>query len=194
MSPTRVFWLIMLVLVGASIFFTVSVERKRRAWSTHEATVRLAAGQEVEPIKVIDGDELSVRAGADAFIVRLLGIKCFAAKTNDPVVALYGARCVQALTELIDKKALTVDFDGPSENDERGRTLAYLSAAGIDVGRSLVADGYAMVYTRYAFGREAGYQVAEREARRLRRGMWRDARVARRIEALKAEWATQRAR
>lgn len=191
LSPTRAFWLVVFVLLGASVYFTVSVELQRRSWSDHAGT--LEPGASVELVEIIDGDELSVRAESGAFIVRLLGIKCFDAKMNDPTVARHGAQCVQTLTELVSKKALTVEFDA-SAIDERGRTLTYLSAAGIDVGLSLVEQGLAAVYTEFAFSREAEYTRAEREAQRRRRGMWRDPRARKRLDALKAEWARRRTR
>lgn len=190
-SPTRAFWLVVCVLIGASLYFTVSVEQRRRSWSAHAGA--LTPGATVELVEVIDGDELAVRAAGGTFILRLLGIKCFDAKMNDPTVARHGAQCVQTLTDLITKKALTVEFDA-SAVDERGRRLAYLSAAGVDVGRSMVEQGHAAVYTEFGFSREPDYLAAEREARRRRRGMWRDPRARRRLEALKAEWAARRAR
>lgn len=191
-SPTRAFWLVVIVLVISSVFFTISVERQRQSWAS-DADLRLTSGQEVELVKVIDGDELSVRAGGASFILRLLGIKCFDAKMNDPLVAPHGAQCVQALGELIDKKALAVEFDTRAR-DAEGRVLAYLMAAGVDVGRELVSRGYAVVYTEYGFSREADYLRAEREARARRRGMWHDPRVRRRLEALKIDWAARRGR
>lgn len=190
-SPTRAFWMVVFVLLGAAAYFTVAVELQRRSWSAHAGA--LQPGEPVELVAVIDGDEISVRAERGTFIVRILGIKCFDAKMNDPTVARHGAQCVQSLTELISKKALTVEFDA-SALDERGRTLAYLSAAGIDVGLTLVEKGFAAVYTEFGFSREAEYRAAQEEARRRRRGMWRDPRARRRLQALDAEWSRRRAR
>lgn len=190
-SPTRAYWIVVFVLFGASLYFTVSVEQHRRSWSAHAGT--LESGATVELVEVIDGDELAVRAAGGTFILRILGIKCFDAKMNDPTVARHGAQCVQSLTDLISKKALTVEFDA-SASDARGRRLAYLSAAGVDVGLSMVEKGHAAVYTEFAFSREAAYLVAEREARARRRGMWRDPRARRRLDALKGEWAARRSK
>ncbi len=190
-SPTRAFWLVVFVLFGSSLYFTVQVERQRRSWSAHAGALK--PGASVELVEVIDGDEVAVRAPEGAFIVRILGIKCFDAKMNDPTVARHGVQCVQSLTEIIDKKALTVEFDA-SAVDDRGRTLAYLSAAGIDVGLALVEKGHAAVYTEFGFSREAAYLDTQREAQRRRRGMWRDPRARRRLEALEREWSRRRAR
>ena len=190
-SPTRAFWLVVFVLFGSSLFFTVEVERQRRSWSAHAGS--LQPGATVELIEVIDGDEIAVRAAEGSFIVRVLGIKCFDAKMNDPAVSRHGVQCVQSLTELITRKALTVEFDA-SAVDERGRTLAYLSAAGIDVGLALVEQGHAAVYTEFGFSRESAYLRAQREARRKRRGMWRDPTARRRLDALEREWSRRRAR
>jgi endonuclease YncB( thermonuclease family) len=57
------------------------------------------------------------------------------------------------------------------ERDRHGRLVAKcFSPDGVDIGRRLVSAGWALAYRRYS----TDYVDAEDEARRARRGMWRE--------------------
>ncbi len=199
LGSSRAFWSVAAVLLGSAAFFTVSVEWRRQTWASG-GDARLTAGEPVELVRVIDGDELSVRRGESTFIVRLIGIDCFDSTMNDPVVARHGARGVEAIEALVGGAPLTIELGGVGEagegtaaRDARGRARAYVRAGDLDIGERLVRDGHALVYTAEPFAREFAYVEAERAALAARRGIWRSPRLRIRIDALKSEWASRRA-
>lgn len=183
------------VLLGASVFFTVQVERTRAALRAghgealnHEAPVTVVA--------VIDGDELSVAdAEGNRAVVRLLGIKAFNADRNDYVTRQYGQRSVEALRLSVGQQVkLTL---GEPPFDKHKRLLAYADAvdgdaAEADLGRRQVLAGLVLAYVRYAHPREDAYLAAEVQAMRAQRGLWAQPAAAQRAQALKALWQEQR--
>lgn len=191
-SPSTAFWAFVIVLLALAAYFTVAVEIRRHGWSGGPGSrATLTSGEVVEPIKVIDGDELSVRRGDDVFVVRLLGVKCFSGTFSDPAVQQLGAACTAALGDLARGGELRVSF-GEFRRDRQGRVLGYLEVDGKDVGETLIRRGHALAYTAWPFGREPRYLVAEEEARTHARGLWGVRDVRGRIEALKSEWAQRR--
>jgi len=56
----------------------------------------------------------------------------------------------------------------PRATDGYGRTVAVCTVAGRDLGESLVAQGWAVAYTRYS----GDYVGVEKRARAGKRGVW----------------------
>ena len=81
----------------------------------------------------------------------------------------------QRLTDLVGGQAVVVDGD---KRDRYGRVVGTVTVAGRDVGLTLVQEGYAWWYRRYAADQGAldvvRYGAAELAARRDRRGLWQD--------------------
>lgn len=72
-------------------------------------------------------------------------------------------------------RVVTVRTDPTQDAEDRyGRLLAYVSAAGVDFGRAMVASGWATtyVYNHVAFQRVARYRSAQGSARSARRGVY----------------------
>ena len=60
------------------------------------------------------------------------------------------------------------------QTDRFGRRLAYVDAAGTDLGRAMIASGWAMTYVYdRAFARQAAYRKAQASASAARRGVRR---------------------
>jgi endonuclease YncB( thermonuclease family) len=189
-TPTAAFWSFVGLLAVLSAGFTVSVEMRRSEWRpVSDAT--LSDGESVELVEVVDGDELSVRRGDDAFLIRMVGIKCFDSKVGEPFIRGFGAACEAALDGLARSGPLTVHLNTQPQ-DNAGRVLAYVHADGSDIGVRLVRDGHAVAYTPYPFEREAVYEAAQAEARSRGRGLWASPQTRARIRALQAEWAARR--
>lgn len=74
-----------------------------------------------------------------------------------------------------------------------GRALAYLEVGGVDVARTLIAEGLAWTFTRYPSARRAAYCAAESRARAAGRGMWRRpvSQVLARAHAKTRRWYAQ---
>lgn len=118
-------------------------------------------------VTVIDGDTLDV----GVVRVRLFGIdtpelgqRC-ASGRGDGAWAC-GARAAERLTALVDGASVSCD---PMGRDGYGRTLAVCRVHGEDIGETLVREGLAWAFRRYS----ENYALAEDEARRAQRGVWR---------------------
>lgn len=118
------------------------------------------------PAKIIDGDTIVV-AGQ---LVRLHGID---APELDQTFWWRGQKLVCGTMALAALEALTAGVRVRCkvvERDRHGRLVAKVfSPDGVDVGRRLVAAGWALAYRRYS----TDYVDAEDEARKAKRGMWR---------------------
>jgi endonuclease YncB( thermonuclease family) len=116
--------------------------------------------------KVIDGDTI-VLAGER---VRLHGIdapeldQTFPWRGEQVAGGMMALAALEALTAGVNLRCETI------ERDRHGRRVAKVfSPNGVDIGRRLVAAGWAFAYRRYS----TDYIGAEDEARKARRGMWR---------------------
>ena len=76
-----------------------------------------------------------------------------------------GAAARAHLSALIAGRPVTVF---PIDVDIHGRTVARIEAAGTDLCRAMVADGFAIAYRRFS----TAYVADERTARARRRGLW----------------------
>ena len=121
-------------------------------------------------VRVIDGDTVETLDSARTLQrVRLRGIDAPERKQA------FGTQAKQRLTDLVGGQAVVVDGD---KRDRYGRVVGTVSVAGRDVGLTLVQEGYAWWYRRYAADQGAldvvRYGAAELAARRDRRGLWQD--------------------
>lgn len=191
LSPESAYWTVVFVLLATSVYFAASVELRRGAWSSG-GTEAVQSGDPVEVLQVIDGDEVSVKhkPTGETFVIRILGIKAFDPKVNDPGLSEIGDAAVRQLTGLTDGP-LVVEYD-ETKTDKSGRLLAWLRADDVDVGERLIRDGYALAYTRYPQGREDAYRAAELEAKTRGRGLWSIPRARERATALHEKWEAER--
>jgi endonuclease YncB( thermonuclease family) len=116
--------------------------------------------------KVIDGDTIVI-AGER---VRLHGID---APELDQTFLWRGEHIACGTMALAALEALTAGVKlrcEAVERDRHGRVVAKcFSPNGVDIGRRLVAAGWALAYRRYS----TDYVDAEDQARQARRGIWR---------------------
>lgn len=186
---TQVFWALIIALLGASTYFGFGVQEQMRSMQTPEAS--LETGALVHLDRVIDGDTVVVKTNAgDSVVVRILGIKSFESSPPKAASARFGAQAVDALRQLGGSGPIRVLLASPAK-DRHGRTLATLVVGGEDLGLSLVKRGLSLVYTPYPFPAMSLYLEAQAAARFDKRGLWGDAGVAERAEALSREWQGQ---
>ena len=115
-------------------------------------------------VSVHDGDTLRVLdAAGTQHKVRLQGID------SPETKQAFGTKARNRLADLTLGKTVTVRVHG---RDRYGRTLGTVEAAGQDVNRQMVADGFAWHYVEYS--KDAGLARAERDARAAGRGLWAD--------------------
>jgi endonuclease YncB( thermonuclease family) len=116
-------------------------------------------------VAVHDGDSLTVLVDRTEVRVRLAGID--APERGQP----YASASRRALARRVAGREVLVEASG---RDGFGRTLGVVSVDGADVNRAQVRDGMAWVFRR--FSQDAALLALEEDARRERRGLWRDAR------------------
>lgn len=115
-------------------------------------------------VAVHDGDTLTVLADSREVRVRMAGID--APERGQP----YTNAARQALAARVAGREVTVDVRG---RDSYGRTLGVVRVGDVDANSMQVRDGWAWVFRR--FSHDAALLALEDEARRERRGLWRDA-------------------
>lgn len=114
-------------------------------------------------IKVVDGDTLKVLHG-ETETVRLEGID--APETSQP----FGKQAKQFASTMVLGKEVTVKATG---KDRYGRTLGVVFLRdGKNLNQELVRAGFAWVYRQYSHDKELLH--LEAEARKAKRGLWRD--------------------
>ncbi|MBI4911371.1 MAG: thermonuclease family protein [Acidobacteria bacterium] len=193
MRPTlsQGFVLLMLLLTGASLYFTAGVLSFKRSLQGRPTAASVKSGQQGEVQRVIDGDELSVLVGTEPIRVRLLGVSAPDATMNDPDMQPAGRQTLLFLENRVQGRKVELVFD-EFKLDPRKRLLCYVHIEGKDLGEDLVERGLALSYTKYPFSRLGAYALAEDGARRARRGIWSDPKLVLRAEQLKALWDAQR--
>ncbi|HEX4886387.1 MAG TPA: thermonuclease family protein [Casimicrobiaceae bacterium] len=115
-------------------------------------------------VAVHDGDTITVLAGRSEVRVRLAGID--APERGQP----HGTAARKALADRVAGRVVRVSERG---RDAYGRTLGVVLAGAANVNGEQVRDGWAWVFRRFAH--DPAWLDFEDEARRARRGLWRDA-------------------
>jgi micrococcal nuclease len=128
---------------------------------------------------VIDGDTLKVRfANGVRTTVRLIGIDTPETKRPGTPVQCGGRAATARMKRLALRhgtgRAVTITTDPTQDMTDRyGRLLAYVGAAGTDLGRAMVSSGWAKTYVyRVDFRRVGAYRSAQRSARSAGRGVF----------------------
>lgn len=184
---TRFFWGLISVLLGASLYFGVHAEERRRAVQRPEGNVQ--TGDLVRLVRVMDADTLLV-AGPDGenVAIRMVGVMAFGATAakNDPAATI-AQRSVEFLSRTLENEPVRVLVHNPPR-DRFGRVLASLFVGDKDLGLTLVQKGLALVYTVYPFPSMPLYLQEQEAARAKRNGLWAEADMAQRADLLLKQW------
>ncbi|MCA9627229.1 MAG: thermonuclease family protein [Myxococcales bacterium] len=183
---TQSFWLLVMVLLAASVVFGFGAEGRRRQVQSSESS--LATGDIVGLAEVVDGDSLVVVKGEQRVAVRLIGIKAFDPKSDPGDASRFGREAVSELTRLLKDKPIRVLLHDPP-TDAHGRTLAELFVDDQDVALDMVKRGLVLVYTVYPFGSMSMYLQEQARAKADRVGLWSESDMAKRAELLSREWS-----
>jgi micrococcal nuclease len=185
-TQAYLFWGCIAVLLGASLFYGVSVEQVRR--SVTKSGGKIDSGSIVSLVRVIDGDTVLVaQSDQQPVLVRILGIKAFDASIAKDVAAPYGQATIDTLSHSLKDRPIRVLLHA-TPKDKHGRYIAMLYVEDQDIGLRLVKDGLVLVYTVYPFPAMSLYLQEQDLARAGRRGFWANAEVTTRALALLNEW------
>ncbi len=146
-----------------------SVPAPRPARAPQLAAAR--PGTRVRVERVVDGDTIIVTGG---WRVRYIGMDTpeMCGPGGEP--ERYAREATRANEKLVGGKTVSLRKD-KSETDRYGRLLRYVYAGGIFVNAELVKRGYAYALSMSPDTRHAElFEELEGEARRKRRGMWKE--------------------
>lgn len=123
---------------------------------------------EARVVKIMDGDTVeTLNSARHTERVRITGIDAPERKQA------FGTQARQRLTDLVGGRAVTVYWD---RRDRYGRTVGKITVDGRDVGLTMIREGYAWWYRKFAEEQNPGDQVlyaaAELAARKAKRGLW----------------------
>ncbi len=123
--------------------------------------------------RVIDGDSLEVKyAGLFSFLRRPFPVRLYGIDAPE-LAQPYGQESRKQLETLVRRGGIRMDA---MATDRYGRTVGLLyqpRRRGQSVNVEMVRSGMAWWYRRYG-GRDLGFPEAEAEAKRRRRGVWKD--------------------
>jgi micrococcal nuclease len=184
---TRIFWLLVTALSGASVFFGVGAEARREAVQAGTGAL-LHSNDAVRLVQVVDGDTVLVRAqGENPTAVRLLGIKGFSTNNEKDPAAVYGRAAGHAIESALHGREASVLLADPPR-DRFGRYVGKLLVNGNDLGKDLVEQGLVLAYPLHPFPDMDAYVDAQKSAQAAGRGLWGHPAVAHRAELLFASW------
>jgi endonuclease YncB( thermonuclease family) len=183
------FWVVVGLLLSASLFYGVNAGKQRRI--IHHSGGTLVSGDIVRLHRIIDGDTIMVAKEGDApATVRILGIKALESKVAKDPAALFGKASITELERQMAGRPVRVMLNSPPK-DSRGRFLATLYVNDKDMGLELVREGLVLVYSVYPFPAMSIYLHEQELARAGKKGLWGDPEVKRRAIALIEEWQGQ---
>jgi len=193
LDASRLYWIVVVTLLGVSAFFYVHVQQYRAGMNKGSGQDCLKAEDAPVVERVIDGDEVLVKTQSCLAVVRLLGIKAFDPEKSEPPLRPYATQAVARLKRLVGQKVSILTF-AKKKLDRRGRTLAKLAAEGSDVGLDLVRRGLVLVFRKYPFLGMRSYLAVEAAAQSDGRGLWADPDATVRARALQATFERERVR
>ncbi len=123
--------------------------------------------------RVVDGDSLEVKySGLFSFLRRPFPVRLYGIDAPE-LAQPYGQESRQQLASLVQRGGIRMDA---VTIDRYGRTVGILYSRrrkDEPVNVAMVRSGMAWWYRRYG-GRDLGFPEAEAEAKRRRRGIWKD--------------------
>ena len=129
--------------------------------------------------KVVDGDTLDVRpaGGGEETRVRLIGVDAPELRSHDTAGRpdFWATDARDYLKRRAAGKDVTLRLEQTDTRDRYKRLLAYVYVGDShNLNLDLVRDGHAYADRRFPHSMRAQFERAESEARRARRGLWKD--------------------
>ena len=147
----------------------------------------IRAEERVKVVEIVDGDTIRVQDGREIRTVRLIGIDAPERSHPSKPKEFQADEAADHLASLCGGKTVRMER-GDEDLDRYGRLLRYvflLPPDGRLVNQEMVRQGYARLYRRFPFSREAEFSEAEDRARKEGKGVWREGGMA------EARWARE---
>lgn len=133
-------------------------------------------GTSVAVIRVVDGDTIDVRSGANIYRTRILGIDSPEVVDPDSPVECWGPESSAWAHQMLDGLTVTLTPDpGHDDTDRYGRALRYVALPdGTDYSILAAKRGMARAYTYGRISLEKAEEIAAAEdhARAAELGLW----------------------
>ena len=147
---------------------------------------------------VADGDTLTVRApgGGEETRVRLIGVDAPELHSRDDGnrADFWAADARDYLKQRAAGQDVTLRLEQTNTRDRYKRLLAYVYVGDShNLNLDLVRDGHAYADRRFPHSMRAQFERAEGEARRAKRGLWKDVQESQ-MPPWRREWLDRRAR
>jgi micrococcal nuclease len=166
-----------LLFVSIAVSQCGLLERRQRArtgsdWATFDKQRFLVT-------RVADGDTITVRSPAGDTQVRLLGVDAPEVYRDGQSYPDHWAdRAAAYMRARAEGRYVTLQLDPPQTRDRYDRLLAYVYLSDTDcLNMDLVRDGQAYADRRFKHAFKPQYEMAENEARKKGRGLWKDVTV-----------------
>ena len=147
--------------------------------------------------RVIDGDTLDLRPadGGPETRVRLLGVDAPELRSRDSNRPDHWAHEARRHAESrAEGEAVTLRLEQTETRDRYQRLLAYVYASDSDnLNLELVRNGHAYADRRFPHSMRHQFERAENEARRARRGLWKDVKEEQ-MPPWRREWLARQGR
>lgn len=130
---------------------------------------------EVQVVKVVDGDTITIKIDGKKETVRLIGIDTPESVDPRRPVECFGKEASEKTKSLVlDKKVFIQGDVTQSNKDKYGRILRYVFLEDETlVNELLIQEGYAYEYTyEEPYQYQQDFKQAEREAREQQKGFW----------------------
>ena len=166
----RIVWFIVLSIFASVALFTPKADDSANQQHTsvtgesHSANVSAA-----QVLRVIDGDTIEIKND----VVRIIGIDTPEMGGNGTKEECFAKEASEYVRSLIDAKTVELHPQIGENRDKYGRLLRYVHWNGEDIGRRLIAEGYAKNYPWFPHPRKEAYASAEEGARSDDRGLWK---------------------
>lgn len=139
--------------------------------------------------KVVDGDTIRIASHEGETKVRLIGVDAPEMNyTERKPPAHFAEQATRYLLGRCEGRTVTIRLDQTQTRDRYGRLLAYIYITDAEMlNLALVRDGLAYADRRFKHTYRPQFEMAENDARRRNRGLWRDVRVDQ-MPAWRQEW------
>ena len=136
-------------------------------------------GKAFQVVRVVDGDTLDIACPdrlRPTTRIRLLGVDTPETVKPDAPVQHFGPEATAYVRRQVLGKVVTIELPEPRTRDRYGRLTAYVILPdGRNLSELIVAEGYGYADPRFAHPLARRFQRAQRQAIKLRRGLWKEA-------------------